>query len=595
MKFHDSAPFGRECYWMLSIYECEHEMVHRWIMYVSLVAHLIPIAFGTYLLWYRRKYLWPTLLSDSESDKIVRLPVDAMVGCFLGACVTRWLQTILVLTDALPTFAARELFNDFSYWFGLWAVTVFLTGIIEAIPPVFVRGIGNSSLDHESNVYGPQLTVWVPPRWLFVSLFIILMLWGACLTAPFMYTGGYGADIEDWELFDWGLRWGYSMWSANLIILGIIACYYCVSLLVIIRSNLKLQKGAKNHEEEMASVYHLQRTFLYNWLVCVGGTSICVTWGFFHTQVLQHFWFSLLMEIPIHILWWPVIVLIIMQRIYSNSVCKAETILRHATQQNSINTSSKITQRASAAITIPAFNGKSSANSGAIAENGIAHGYVGRPRTVITDWRVSQHGDTLAVPTTIAVDRVSTHEDPLEDSANTTLSLKLDQDVQDDHTPAKTTTSSPRDTMSSLRSNSLAGAVEKLTETAGNTLISTRYSRVDTPIPTNSTTFLVQNDVLAHEEHTILEEAVDHSINQHNQSAGDITINSDTISDANRTTTSTTSNNNNNNNNVPARRARDTLRLSINSDHLLMAHYGGLVSSPESEIEMDDTRIPNYR
>ncbi|RKP04996.1 hypothetical protein THASP1DRAFT_33182 [Thamnocephalis sphaerospora] len=347
MRFPDGAPFGRQCYWMLSVHDCENEEVHQWIMYVSVGAHLVPITFGAYLLWFRWHYLWPTLLADTSARRLVRLPVDWMVACFLMACITRWLHTLLVITDSLPTFAARELFNDFSYWAGLWAVTVFLAGIIETIPPVFVRGVGKPPGLVTVGFYGESLTVWVPPRWLFIGCFTILMLWGACLTAPFTYLGGHGADIGDWELFDWGLQMGYSMWTINLLILAGIAGYYCISLLIIIRHSLRLQKANRRLSgEEMQAVAHLQRTFLYNGLVCIGGTSICVTWGFFHSQVLRQLWSSVFMELPIHIFWWPVIVLLIMKRIYSNSVQKAESIYRQSHTQRSANSTTRFTSSA---------------------------------------------------------------------------------------------------------------------------------------------------------------------------------------------------------------------------------------------------------
>ncbi|RKP25311.1 hypothetical protein SYNPS1DRAFT_28953 [Syncephalis pseudoplumigaleata] len=595
MRFHESAPFGRECYWMLSVYECEHEAVHRWIMRASVAAHLVPIAFGSYLLWYRWHHLWPTLLSDAGSGKIVRLPADAMIGCFLGACITRLLHTVLVLADVLPSFAARELFNDFSYWFGLWAVTVFLAGIIEAIPPVFVRGVGNSTADHAADIYGPQLTVWVPPRWLFATLFAILMLWGACLTAPFMYTGGYGADTADWELFDWGLQWGYSMWSANLIILGAIACYYCVSLLVIIRSNIKLhKKSPSSREAEMTAVHHLQRTFLYNWLVCFGGTSICITWGFFHTQVLRRFWFSLLMEIPIHILWWPGIVLIIMRRIYANSVTKAESIARKATQQNSINTGSRITV---GTARHSRHTGWEMLGEMEASAKTAQHGE--RPKSTTAEWRISRHGATLTVPSTIIANhRARTPDGQSEYQADISLPLSAGSEAEEEeeeeemvvvvgsHSSSTSRASSPRDTLASQRSNSarqsgnteshahhlllrgLAGAVEKLAETSGDPLASTRYSRPDTPLPANTAT-----TARVHEEQAIAEEGSGARTDTGGQHAAHANANAGRA---------------NNRASEPARRARDTLRLSFNSDHLLLAHYGGLATTSGGEVEVAD-------
>jgi hypothetical protein len=350
MRFLDGAPFGRQCYWILSVYDCEHELIHQVIMYISLFAHLIPIALGSYLIWFRWKHLWPTLMAESARGRIIRLPVDALLLSFVFVCITRWLHTFLLVLNVIPTFAGRELFNDFSYWGGLWAVTVFLAGIIESIPPAFVRGTGRSNSLAATGKLGDGLTVWVPPRWLFALIFVILMLWGACLTAPFTYMAGHGADIGDWELFEWGIHLGYLMWSINLLILVFIAGYYCISLLIIIRHNLMIQKASRDlTSDEIEAVSNLQRIFLYNGMVCIGGMSICLVWTFFQKPVLNRLWLSLLMELPVQIFWWPVIALLIMLRIYRNSIQKAESITRRSNGQsgNSATMSSSATAKKS--------------------------------------------------------------------------------------------------------------------------------------------------------------------------------------------------------------------------------------------------------
>ncbi|KAI9591251.1 hypothetical protein BDF19DRAFT_417331 [Syncephalis fuscata] len=259
----------------------------------------------------------------------------------------------------------------------------------------------------------------------------------------------------------------------------------------------------------------------------------------------------------------------------------------------------KTSRRTSALMAAPNSNGKQWTSHSLMVENTGECTSNNRPKSMSAssvDWRISQHGNALMIPTAIIVNRANTLESRPEGISDVIITLKPSAELEDENTSTKSSTS-PRDTISSLRSNSphnlsgesnshhlllrgLADAVEKMAETANSTAATIRYSRADTPIPSNTSLIADQDEILSTEEKAAIEAAV--RVQTSSADRREDTFSIDDYVQCNNSTASDSPD-----------RVRDTLRLSINSDHLLMAHYGGLINSTPSQASIFQNEIAN--
>ncbi|RKP06956.1 hypothetical protein THASP1DRAFT_24807 [Thamnocephalis sphaerospora] len=413
MRYAVQSPFSPECNWMVNVHDCDIASVHIASTWITFVENCLLGAFGTWLLWRRRRRMyggqvyeqwrqsllgrWTNsckkeevhsadmmhnidMIKDSfqeemsdtrdlgrgiashyehEHDPEGRItkerrerqerrwqeeqapqkslrtthvgainsrgirftgrPVDSLLLMFTLCMYTRGIFNLVTVLDVLPTFSARQLFFDATFWFAFWAMSSYLLVPEDAIctesgyfflhyavanvliepaaqqPTVVAKmaevcyaisadatathtltlsahagADGADDAQHTTAVHvasvgqGHILSgVWMPPPQISVVLTLILSA-SPVITGGMSYMAGHFVDEGDWREYQKYIHLYWSIWAITLCILCILSGCYLGSLsLVIYRYHHAMQWQYGGAGENHKYAYTADRRTLY--------------------------------------------------------------------------------------------------------------------------------------------------------------------------------------------------------------------------------------------------------------------------------------------------------------------------------------------
>ncbi|TPX70592.1 hypothetical protein SpCBS45565_g01651 [Spizellomyces sp. 'palustris'] len=234
--------FGTEwCDFRFRVSGCKHATMWKTFYIVHSIIALPLFCLGLYLI-YKKIYqrLWKQGLGIFDVIDGAVKP-RATEGFILPATIHifgRFLYTTLIAADVFKSNAVKEFFHDWP-WIALWHAGVYFTiGIIYATPKSYVSGSkrsGDVSIISRSRLPSPRL----------LNFLLAVYLLVPTITLPlFGLLDGIARDNGNYELAATYNEIHYVLWGLYTILLGMLAIYFGMKLLLILRSNVEAVAGA---------------------------------------------------------------------------------------------------------------------------------------------------------------------------------------------------------------------------------------------------------------------------------------------------------------------------------------------------------------
>jgi hypothetical protein len=350
MKF-PNIPFDGECDWTVNMTDCNRTSTHLLIVYISSVISIFVSSFAFYTIYIRQKAQWQSArlagvsLSNFLSNcyRTSARPVDAMLLFFGIFLLLRPAHILLCAFDVYSTLAIRELSVNISYFFGYWALLVFSIGVTETVLSV-LRGRARRQDDHY---------IWVPSSISMRILFLSLAFISPITVSILGYTAGTYGDQGDWSQFDYYQRFAWLWWSATLMLLCLLAIYFSIALMIMLREHTrrlrleysnnaaKASQSANPHrthstndatsppssrgkreatiKEVLKPIRRLQHTMTLNAALVLSASIIAGSWALLDDIIIRNRVLSLIAELIVQLLWWNLFLFAIIFKISQSS------------------------------------------------------------------------------------------------------------------------------------------------------------------------------------------------------------------------------------------------------------------------------------
>ncbi|CAG8566086.1 10305_t:CDS:2 [Diversispora eburnea] len=229
------------CDWRIELYNCE--MSQLWVIEViiSLVSYVILSITGTFVFWYRYKYMWQGLFVD-HGNGIRPLPVDCLLFFWTIGCYFRGLHSLLMLLNAYTAYWQREMLQESGWTIICYGAICYIVGIIYTIPANYTHGsraVIKIETKRSDLKYSTSRDIYLPTP---TQLNWILAIWCLLPTVtvfPFSILSGISRDHGKVSETDQWTSAQYITYFVLDTIFALSGIYYGINFMLILRSTVK--------------------------------------------------------------------------------------------------------------------------------------------------------------------------------------------------------------------------------------------------------------------------------------------------------------------------------------------------------------------
>ncbi|KAI9591252.1 hypothetical protein BDF19DRAFT_426483 [Syncephalis fuscata] len=254
---------------------------------------------GVSLLIYRYRHVW-SVETRVNSARLIRRPVDWMIVHLAWCSFARSAYTLLLAIDVIPGAAIRQLILAFTNWGYLWALAVFLAGVVEALFLVLQQTSFETNFRWCRDTNQPSSPGRGTRKFCGISLHSImergiLMVIGLivcvvpCTATALSYMAGQALDTENWDEYARLEQLSWLTWTAGLGCLAFLASLYLGSLSSVLRQSANLLRlSAASYDADTSQ----QLLWLIKLMICfyISSTLASIAHSLLFSIMLAHFY-----------------------------------------------------------------------------------------------------------------------------------------------------------------------------------------------------------------------------------------------------------------------------------------------------------------
>ncbi|CAG8597879.1 12104_t:CDS:2 [Ambispora leptoticha] len=301
MNSTSTAP--RYCDWRIEIYNCENSAFWTIEVYFSLVSFTLLAFSGTFIFFYRYRYMWQGLFVDHAGIGIRPLPVDCLLLFFTIAGYLRAIHCLCLILDVYTAYWQREFVQEIAWTFLSYGAVTYLVGIIYTIPVSYTNGtagivsLGNGVAGDKKGSFNlTSHKLYIPtPKQLNIYM-AIWCLWPSLIALPCAVFSGIEKDRNNYDIAS---RYTAAQYVADFIFdmsFAFIAAYYGLNFMVVLKGTIKSFEGSNatrifsssNGNNPTRKAFHrLKYTMAYLSGLALFSGPWWLVWGLAHQQLIS--------------------------------------------------------------------------------------------------------------------------------------------------------------------------------------------------------------------------------------------------------------------------------------------------------------------
>jgi hypothetical protein len=245
-----------------------------------------------------------------------------MIIHFTWCSLARFVYALLLVLDAVQSYAIRQLFLLLASWGYLWALAIFLTGVVEAVFLVLrqtsfktnMRWYRRGDGSRDSKQYLATKIGGVPLHVLLERsiLLIIATILSAvpCAATALAYMAGHAIDDGDWTEYQQLDQSTWIAWTVGILCLSLLASIYLGSLTSVLRqSTYCLRLNAASFDAVMS--YQLIWLIKLMIIFYISSALTAIIRLCLFSTLLSQLYASIAYYAFFDVLWWPFLTLTI--------------------------------------------------------------------------------------------------------------------------------------------------------------------------------------------------------------------------------------------------------------------------------------------
>ncbi|RKP25312.1 hypothetical protein SYNPS1DRAFT_28954 [Syncephalis pseudoplumigaleata] len=300
--------------------------------YASCAAYGVAALAGLFLLVYRWRNVWATE-SHQSNTRLIRRPVDWMIAHFTWCSLVRSAHALILALDVVQSATVRQLLLSLTVCGYLWALAVFLAGVVEAVFLVLRQTSFKAHTywyryterSRTSGHYQAKSIGDVPLHLLLergiLAVIAVVFVVVPCLATTLAYMAGRAVDAGDWSQYRTMDQFSWITWTVGILCLSLLASFYLGSLTSVLQqSAYRLRLSAASFDAAVScQLIWLIKLMILFYISCSLAT------------ILHLCLFPLIMELPsvsitchalLNVLWWPCLTLAIFVSVGHNGAQK---------------------------------------------------------------------------------------------------------------------------------------------------------------------------------------------------------------------------------------------------------------------------------
>ncbi|KAI8058124.1 hypothetical protein BDF22DRAFT_739526 [Syncephalis plumigaleata] len=276
---------------------------------------------GIALLIHRWRYIW-LVEKHTSSTRFIRRPVDWMIIHFTWCSLVRSIHGLLLVLDVMQSYAIRQLLLSLASWGYLWALGVFLAGVVEAVFLVLrqtsfktnMRWYRRADKSRDTRQYLTPTIGGIPKHTLLERsiLFIVALILAVipCGATALAYMAGLAIDVGDWHEYEQLDQFTWIVWTIGILCLSLLASIYLGSLTSVLRqSTYCLRLSAASFDADMSHQLIWLIKLMVVFYISSALTTIIRLCLF--STILSQLYASIAYYSFFNVFWWPFLTLAI--------------------------------------------------------------------------------------------------------------------------------------------------------------------------------------------------------------------------------------------------------------------------------------------